>query len=270
LTGIDLLPWGITCPESNIEENEPMIKTKFTRKKLILAVAMLPFLLLAAQAFGQTASVSGTITDASRAVLPGATVTATNAGTGVKATTTTNNAGVYNMALAPGSYNVSAEMPGFQTATRTEVTIGVGAALRLNFELEVSGVATQIEVSTSAADLLLESSSSTGVVMNETVVKELPLLGNDMMQLINVMGGVVKPENTIFGAADQTLAGVAANNINITRDGISVSDVRFSSGITSPGKLNPEMIGEFKLVLSPVDAELGRGAGQVQVMTKSG
>jgi hypothetical protein len=270
LTGINFRPWGDCVSRTAWRGDKSMIKTKFNRKILILAFAMLPYLLLSSQAFGQSASLSGTVTDASQAVLPGATITATNTQTGVKTTITTNNAGVYNMALAPGTYTVSAEMPGFQTNTKTDVEIGIAAALRLNFELQVSGVATQIEVSTSAADLLLESSSSTGVVMNEQVVKELPLLGNDLMQLINVMGGVVKAENTIFGAGDQTLAGVRANNINITRDGVSVNDVRYSSGITSPGRLNPEMVGEFKLVLTPVDAEMGRGAGQVQVLTKSG
>jgi hypothetical protein len=174
------------------------------------------------------------------------------------------------MSIPPGIYTVTAEMPGFQTTTRTDVETGINAMLRLNFELEVAGVATQIEVSTSAADLLLESSSSTGTVMNSEVVKDLPLLGNDLMQLINTMGGVVKAENTIFGNSDQTFAGVMAGDINITRDGITVSDVRYGSGIVSPGRLNPEMVGEFKLVLTPVDAEMGRGAGQVQVLTKSG
>jgi hypothetical protein len=271
LAGTDLLPWGITGPESFIEDNEPMIKTKFTRKKLIFAVAMIPFLLLSAQAFGQSGSVSGTVTDTSRAVLPGATMSATNNATGIKTTVTTNSAGAYNFAaLPPGTYTVIAEMPGFQTVTRTDVSVGPAAALRLNVEMPVAGVATQVEVTSSAANLLLESSSSTGVVMNEQTVTELPLLGNDVMQLINVMGGVVKPENTIFGADAQALAGVTSQNINITRDGISVSDVRWANGITSPEKLNPEMIGEFKLILSPVDAELGRGAGQIQVLTKSG
>jgi hypothetical protein len=106
--------------------------------------------------------------------------------------------------------------------------------------------------------------------MSEKVAKELPLIGNDVMQLVNVMGGVVKAENTIFGNSTQTFAGVMASNINITRDGISVNDARYDSGIVSPGRINPEMIGEFKLILTPVDAEMGRGAGQVQVLTKSG
>jgi len=247
-----------------------MIKTHFTRKALVCAVALIPFLLLSPQAFGQSASLSGTVMDASQAVLPGATVTATNNGTGVKTTAIVNNAGVYTFAaLPPGAYTVSVEMPGFQTNTKTDVQLGTAAQVRLNFSLAVAGVSTQVEITSSAQDLLLESSSSTGTVMNEKVAKDLPLLGNDMMQLVNVMGGVVKQENTIFGNSNQTFAGVLGNDINITRDGVSVSDVRFGSGIVSPGRLNPEMVAEFRMVLTPVDAEMGRGAGQVQVLTRS-
>jgi len=248
-----------------------MTKGKFTRMRLILSVALLPILLLSAQAFGQSAGVSGTVTDASGAVLPGASITATNASTAIKSTTTTNNAGIYNFpALPPGTYEVSAEMPGFQTLKRTGVALSVGATLRMNFEMQVSGIATQVEVSTSAAEMLLEATPSTGTVMDDKIAKELPLIANDVLGLVNIMGGVVKAENTIFGNSDQTFAGVRADNINITRDGISVNDARYSSGLVTPSRLNPEMVGEFKVVLSPVDAEMGRGAGQIQVLTKSG
>ena len=98
-----------------------MSKIKFSRKKLVIAVAMLSFLLLYAQAFGQSGSLSGTVTDESQAVLPGASITATNVEISVETTITTNNAGVYGFtSLPPGSYEVSAEMPGFQTDRRTE------------------------------------------------------------------------------------------------------------------------------------------------------
>jgi hypothetical protein len=67
-----------------------------------------------------------------------------------------------------------------------------------------------------------------------------------------------------------SFVGVPAGNINIQRDGITVNEVRYNSGIVSPTRLNQEMTGEFKMVLTPVDAEMGRGAGQVQIITKSG
>jgi len=77
-------------------------------------------------------------------------------------------------------------------------------------------------------------------------------------------------ESPIFGADDTQFAGVSASNINLQRDGVTVNDVRFGTGLNSPVYLNPEMVGEFKMVLAPVDAEMGRGNGQVQVITRSG
>lgn len=232
----------------------------------------MPLLFLSVQAFGQSsATLSGTVLDTSRAVLPGATVTATNVETGVEVTIVSNDSGVYTFAaLQPGTYTIKAEMPGFQTSAKTDVRLVVGQQARLNFELNVAGVETSIEVTTTGQDILLEAGSSTGTVLEQKTAAELPLVGNDAMQLINVMGGVVKPEDSIFGGYTQTFAGVSAANVNIQRDGITVNEVRYSSGVTSPARLNQEMIGEFKMVLAPVDAEMGRGSGQVQVLTKSG
>ena len=240
-------------------------------KIVILAIALLP-LLLSANLFGQGASsLGGTVMDVSQAVLPGASVVAINTQTGVETSTAANNAGIYNFpSLQPGVYNVVATMDGFQKATKTDVRLGLAAQIRLNFELVVAGVETEVEVTTSAENLVLESGSSTGTVLAEESVTELPLVSNDVMDLINIMGGVVKAENPIFGNQNQTFAGVPGSNINIQRDGISVNEIRYNSGIVSPSRINTEMVGEFKMILSPVDAEMGRGAGQVQMITKSG
>ncbi len=242
------------------------------KKTIVVTFAMLPLFLLSAPTFGQSSNsaLSGTVKDASKAVLPGSTVTATNTQTNVTQTTVTNAAGVYSFNLQPGVYTVGAELPGFQTAKKTDVKLGAGGQTRLDFELAVAGFAMELEVTSTAQDLLLESSSSTGTVLQEAIVTELPLASNDVMDLINVMGGVVRSEDPIFRNNQQTFAGVTAANINVQRDGITVNDLRYDSGIISPQRINPEMVGEFKMVLSPVDAELGRGAGQVQILTRSG
>ena len=95
-------------------------------------------------------------------------------------------------------------------------------------------------------------------------------MNSNVLSLIKVMGGVTLSENPIFGADDTQFAGISASNINLTRDGVSANDVRWATGLNSPVYLNPEMVGEFKMVLAPVDAEMGRGNGQVSVVTRSG
>lgn len=240
--------------------------------KAVLAIALLPLLLLSTQAFGQSSSgIGGVVSDVSQAVLPGATVTATNQDTGVATKATANNAGSYNFpSLQPGIYQVAVEMKGFQKSTKTDVKLGASSQIKLNFELVVAGVATEVEVTTSAENLVLESGSSTGTILQSETLAQLPNASNDVLDLINLMGGVVKAEDTIFGNAQQTFAGVPGANINLQRDGVTVNELRYSSGIVSPTRVNPEMVGEFKMILSPVDAEMGRGAGQVQILTKSG
>jgi hypothetical protein len=240
-------------------------------RKFIIAPLVLLGLFLAMNAFGQDASLGGTVTDASEAIIPGATVTTTNESTGVSSTTFTNDAGVYNFPrLQFGNYTVKAEMDGFQPRTYTTVKLEVGQQARLNFQLEVSGLETSIAVTTSGEQLLLESSSSVGDVLPETVVMELPLVNRNALDLIKVMSGVVVNDDPIFGAANTSFAGVSASAVNVQRDGVTVNDVRFPTGINMPTRVNPDLVGEFQMVLSPVDAEVGRGNAQVQIVTKAG
>ncbi len=241
------------------------------KKFLILAVMLAP-LVLATQALGQAnATLSGTIQDATQAVLPGVTVTATNNETGVSRTAVSNAAGVYNFpGLQVGTYKVSAEMSGFQTHTFTDVIVGNAAQVRLNFTLQVRKLEQQIEVSVASDRLLLESSSSVGTVLPEKQVIDLPLVNNNVLDLMKVMGGTVMTTDEIWNADATTFAGINASNVNLQRDGVTVNDLRWNNGLASNVRLNPDLIGEFKMVLAPVDAEMGRGAGQLQLITKSG
>ena len=235
--------------------------------------AVLLCLMLTAPAFSQSnSSLSGTVADATGGVLPGVAVTATNSATAVATPTVTNAAGVYNFAsLPPGTYKVTAELAGFQTQTFTDVALRAATQVRLNFTLQVRKLEQQVEVSISTERLLLESSSSVGLALPEKTVNELPLVNNNVLDLIKVMGGtVLTDQNPIFAADTTVMAGVSAGNINLQRDGVTVNDVRYSTGLNSPLRLNNEMVGEFKVLLSPVDAEVGRGAGQVQILSKSG
>src|SRR6266581_9585072 len=226
-------------------------------KKLLFASAALS-LILSLEAFGQSsnATVSGTVTDSTGAVLPGVTVTSTNNGTGVVTTVVSNEAGVYNFAsLLPGIYKVSATLPGFQTRTFNDVQLGNAGQLRLNFTLEVAAAAQAVEVTVEAANLITTSSSSVGEVLPQKQIQDLPLVSNNVLDLVGTMGGTFLTNDKVFGAEQTSFAGVSARDVNIQRDGISVNNQRWPNGLETPTKMNPDLVGEVRMILAPVDAE---------------
>jgi Ca-activated chloride channel homolog len=133
--------------------------------------------------------------------------------------------------------------------------------------LPVATADTKVEVVTSAQNILIESSSSTGTTSKPQAVTQLPLVSNDMMDLINIMGGVVKADDPIFANNEQSYAGVDSSNIILTRDGITISEVRNRPANEKPSRMNREFVGEYKMILSPIDAEVGRGFGQMKELT---
>jgi hypothetical protein len=241
-------------------------------KKYLLGMAVLVLLVFSAQAFAQNAAITGIITDATGGVIPGAKVTATNEATNVKQEVTTSNSGVYNFNLPVGKYTVVAEMTGFGTQTRKEIELLTSSQLRINFTMAVKELKAEvIDVNVKNENLILESGSSIGMVIPEDQIAKLPLVNNNVMDLVKVMGGVVYTNlSQIFYGDQNTIAGVTADKIDIRKDGVSASEVRWPTGFSTPVNLNPDLISEFKVVMQPVDAELGRGAGQIQVVTRSG
>src|SRR5687768_4334558 len=99
-----------------------------------VAITLLPLSLSAAFGQANNATVTGTVADASGAVVPGVSITATNNATGVTSTVITNEAGAYNIqSLLPGTYTVSATLPGFQKQTYSNSVLGNATTTRLNF-----------------------------------------------------------------------------------------------------------------------------------------
>src|SRR5687767_12202324 len=121
------------------------------------ALLLLMFLSNNALAQSGNASVGGFVQDTTKAFIPGVTVTATNTQTGVVTATITNEAGSYNISsLLPGTYRLSAELPGFRTHVFNDVQLGGNAAARVNFSLEVGSVNQAVEVTAQASALLAE------------------------------------------------------------------------------------------------------------------
>lgn len=238
-------------------------------------VTILLSLILPVHAFVQTsnATLGGTVTDSTGALIPGVTITATNTGTGIVSTVISNEAGAYQFAsLQTGTYRVSAELPGFQIQTYSDVALGVSQQVRLNFTLQVGSVAQTVEVIVAADTLLATTSSSVGTVLPEQKLNDLPLGSRNVMDLILKQAGT-GPAVATARAGETTqgyFAGGRLSAVNVTRDGFVVTDGRYNHGAFSAVYTSPDLVEEVRVITSPVDAELGRGSGQVQMSTRSG
>jgi hypothetical protein len=231
------------------------------RKHFVMALLSL-YALIGASVVAQTtnATVGGTVTDSSGALIPGVSVTATNTQTGITTKVVTNEAGAYQFAsLQTGTYNVRAELPGFQTQIR-EAALGIAQQVRLNFVLPVGTVTQSVDVSVAADTLIASTSASVGAVLPEYKVRDLPLATRNVLDLVNTTAGV----------QGNNFAGGRLTQLNTTRDGIPVSDGRYDIGAATSTYVSPDLVEELRIIVAPADAEVGRGSGQIQMVTRSG
>jgi hypothetical protein len=245
--------------------------------------AALFFATLAGNLFAQTgnASLGGIVDDPSKALVPGVTITAKNVDTSVTATQITNESGVYNFAaLQPGTYEITAQLPGFKKSVQ-KAELPYAGQVRVNFTLELGQQNQVVEVTVSTESVLKESSASVSDVLPLSKIENLPLVGNNVLDLLETLPGL---RSSPAGDSFDTVNGLGIDTINVTRDGLSINDGRYAAGSTTGGAaiggkgryllsdttLLPDLVGEIRLVLSPVDAELGRGNSQIQIRTRSG
>ncbi|HLH29963.1 MAG TPA: carboxypeptidase regulatory-like domain-containing protein, partial [Terriglobia bacterium] len=215
----------------------------------------------------------GTVADSSGALIPGVTITVTNTGTGIVNTAITNEAGAYQFAnLQNGTYKLQAELPGFQTQVVNSFALGVAQQARLNFTLQVGTVSQTVEVSTDFNTELKTTSASVGTVLPQSQLQDLPLGSRNIQNLLLTMAGT-GPQSLDLGSdgsIEGNFAGGRTSAVNVTRDGFVNSDGRYTHGEFSQTYTSPDLVEEVKVVTAGVDAENGRGAGQVQMVTRSG
>src|SRR5438477_880087 len=220
--------------------------------KRLFASVMVGIGLFCAHMFAQTtnATLGGTVSDPTRALIPGVTVTATNTQTGIVTMGVTNETGAYQFAsLQTGIYKVTAELPGFQTQTYNQVSLGVSQQVRLNFTLQVGAQAQTVEVNVAADTLIATTSSSVGAVLPEYKVRDLPLATRNVLDLVG----------TTAGTQGGSFAGGRLTQLNITRDGIPVGDGRYDVGASGSTYVSPDLVDEVRVIVAPADAETGRG-----------
>jgi secreted protein with Ig-like and vWFA domain len=212
-------------------------------------------------------SIKGTIKDSSGGVVPGAGVALKNTDTNGEAKTKTDNTGTYNIAgLLPGNYDIYVEKEGFATQLSKDIRVGVGDN-KVDAKLEPGKKTDVVEVNIKAENIVLDNGPSVGIVLPQDQISKLPLVNSNVLDLVKVMGGVIMTDAPIFSADQTTLQGLSANNVNVQTDGVTANNIRWQTDTNTPTNLEPSKVSEFKVKVSPVDAELGRGSGQIQVVT---
>lgn len=162
-----------------------------------------------AMLYGQGAggTIQGTVTDGTGAVIPGATILATNMETNLQRTAESNSAGLYVLPnLPPGTYRVHVSMQGFQTSARENVALVVGQELVLNTTLQV-GEITQTVTVTGEASLVNTSTAQVAGLVGEHQVRDLPLNGRSFDNLITLNPGTVNTTATKQAASSSSSLG---------------------------------------------------------------
>jgi hypothetical protein len=247
------------------------------RNLVVFTLALLLLAVSVQNGFAQAnnGTVGGVVQDSTSALIPGVTVTLTNTQTGIVDTRLTNESGAYNFpSVPPGIYKISGDLTGFTSDIKNGIDVGTGNQIRIDLVLKVGGApATSVTVSSSADNAQLrETSSSVGEVLSGDKVHDLPSVGGNVLDLLNVLPGF---RSSAGGPAFDTVGGLGLNSVNATINGLSTNSSKQSSEfvgyqIFTPTVINPDLVGEIKLILAPVDAELGRGNSQLQIQTRSG
>ena len=252
--------------------------------RTVVAATLLVLFALAACAShvvaqANTADVLDTVTDSSGAILPGATVTLTNTGTGIVQTTTSGSTGDYVFTLVQvGTYNVKVQVKGFKTFAAPDFAISAGDRARIDAKLEVGDVTQTVEVSGTVAPALQTDTSSLATLVTTQAVEDVPLNGRNIVKLIQLAPGVA--EGSVNGLLSGTrpddrraVSSFTANGQDESINNNMIDGMDNNERIIGGNAARPSVdaIQEVNLTTNMYDASLGKtGGATVDIITKSG
>lgn len=240
------------------------------------ALALLLALSTSKAAAQSNGNLQGTVTDASGAVVPNASVTVTDRSTGIAHTVKTDDAGNYQFSsLPPGTYDLNVSSTGFAASIIQGLVVRVGSTVTSNVTLNVSGTQQTVSV-TAAAPVVDETGISVSHVIDQETVQQAPLNGRHFVDLgALIPGSVAAPANGFLtqpirgqGALSFDTAGQREDTVNFMINGVNLNDM-VQNQITFQPELNT--VQEFKVDNSTFSAEYGRSSGAiVNIATRTG
>ncbi len=247
-------------------------------RKAALLFSVLMFLLPVAMWAQDTATIVGTVTDSTGAIVPGAKVTVSNPDRGFVRDIASDSAGEYTAARIPiGNYVVSAEVSGFKKLERTGISLSAGQTQRVDLALEVGQVTQEIQVAGNVAKVETENATLSGVVTSKQITN-LTLNGLNFLALTFLVPGAVQdnsqPEAMQLGHTGSEL------NASFNGNRMEYSQLEFDGGNNAQesstamgGAITPALdaIAEFRISTSNYGADVGQhGGALVEVVTKGG
>jgi hypothetical protein len=250
--------------------------------RAVLCVLFLVLIPLAvprpAHAQATTGTISGIVTDESKAILPGVTVQVKSMETGATRSLVTDERGGFRaLNLPPGIYSVTAELQGFTQAKRENLLLEIGRDVNADLSLKIGTVSEQVTVQGAATNVELSSAVAGGVV-STTQIAELPLNGRSFMQLATLQPGVTVSRATArdftggFGNTQVSIGGARPEMTGYLLEGTNIADVSDKAPSSMAGVLlGVDAVKEFSVQTHDYAAEFGRAAGGViSAVTKSG
>ena len=236
---------------------------------------------VASPAMGQSnyAVLGGTVIDPQQRAIPGADVRLTSTSTQAERQVTTNDQGIFQITgLLPGEYKLTIQTPGFTAFSRT-LRLEVGQQVLLDVNLKVAAVIGTVDVSGLVGEILSTADASAGEVIEPTSIRNLPLNGRMLIDLVLTVPGAHASHGAQTGnmnplywrPGQRSAVSVGGNRPNANYfllDGTTNTDPTFNTLNLSP---SPDAVQEFKVLTGSYSAEMGgAGGGQVNIVTRSG
>ena len=247
--------------------------TRAVRRLFVRAFFVVAALALGAPAIhaqgGATSSLSGTVTDTTGGIVPGASVTVKNLATNAASEAVTNGEGQFTVpALNAGKYAVAVRLAGFKTVTINDVEVRAGVPAGVSVKMEIGGVEEQVVV-TGGSEIVATQSSTVSTTISSKQILSLPLTSRNALDFVVNLPGV----NTPGTARNSTVNGLPQGSINMTLDGVSIQDnyLKTSDGFFARVQPRLDAIEEVTVTSAANGADSGgQGAVNIRFVTKSG